>query len=549
MNEPQETLYRQIFAYHQATKHSFERYARSAGYMDWENQPVPFRFYEGCRKIALPFLKTDPAASHLQLYCNDAPAAQICREHLAGLCELSMGLSAWKALGDNRWSLRINPSSGNLHPTELYLLLPQLNQIPAGVYHYSPWHHALELRTRLPADFWQNLEQHFDAPVFLAAFSSIFWRESWKYGERAWRYCNHDAGHAVAALRFAAGLWGWQVTYLDGVSDRQVADLLGFGQTQWPGEEPEHPDLICALHDPSVGRLRRTLPSSLSNLVSGLPFDGRPNQLSRTPVRWEVIDNVADLTRKPETAAEDVELDAPPLIESPQSNLTAADIIRRRRSALAFDPEGTIDLAVFRALMDRTLPRDGCAPFDVRIGDPQVHLLLFVHNIETLPRGLYLLVRNPAHFEALRHAMHADFLWESVPECEMPLYRLQPGDFRHRAARLSCGQDIAGDSVFSLGMLARFRETLLSGPYRYRHLFWETGMIGQALYLEAEAQGLRGTGIGCYFDDPVHELVGLEGDRWQSLYHFTVGHPVEDPRLSTLPPYHHLTDADGNERR
>jgi hypothetical protein len=63
------------------------------------------------------------------------------------------------------------------------------------------------------------------------------------------------------------------------------------------------------------------------------------------------------------------------------------------------------------------------------------------------------------------------------------------------------------------------------------------------LYLEAEGHGLRGTGIGCYFDDPVHALVGLKDDAWQSLYHFTVGLPVEDPRLTTLPAYHHLNTA------
>ena len=69
-------------------------------------------------------------------------------------------------------------------------------------------------------------------------------------------------------------------------------------------------------------------------------------------------------------------------------------------------------------------------------------------------------------------------------------------------------------------------------------------MIGQVLYLEAEAQGVRGTGIGCFFDDPVHEVIGLKDNTWQSLYHFTIGHPVEDPRLTTLPPYSHLKDMD-----
>jgi hypothetical protein len=89
-------------------------------------------------------------------------------------------------------------------------------------------------------------------------------------------------------------------------------------------------------------------------------------------------------------------------------------------------------------------------------------------------------------------------------------------------------------------MLARFRENIETAPYRYRWLFWEAGMIGQVLYLEAEAHSLRGTGIGCYFDDAVHDLLGLKDDTYQSMYHFTVGLPVEDDRLTTLPPYFHI---------
>jgi hypothetical protein len=87
-------------------------------------------------------------------------------------------------------------------------------------------------------------------------------------------------------------------------------------------------------------------------------------------------------------------------------------------------------------------------------------------------------------------------------------------------------------------MIAEFAGALQCfGPWFYRRLFWECGLIGQVLYLEAEAAGVRGTGIGCFFDDGVHELLGLETENYQSLYHFTVGHPVEDRRLTTLPAY------------
>lgn len=63
-------------------------------------------------------------------------------------------------------------------------------------------------------------------------------------------------------------------------------------------------------------------------------------------------------------------------------------------------------------------------------------------------------------------------------------------------------QDIASDGCFSLGMVARFEPALREkGSWMYPRLFWETGVIGQVLYLEAHAVGISATGIGCYFDD------------------------------------------------
>jgi nitroreductase len=120
------------------------------------------------------------------------------------------------------------------------------------------------------------------------------------------------------------------------------------------------------------------------------------------------------------------------------------------------------------------------------------------------------------------------------------------GDLRDYARSLSCQQDIAADGAFSLGMLARFEPVLRErGASAWRELFWEAGMIGHALYLAAEAAGLRGTGIGCYFDDVLHHALGLTGHDWQSLYHFTIGNPVEDLRLRSAPPYAHLKNGDG----
>ena len=87
-------------------------------------------------------------------------------------------------------------------------------------------------------------------------------------------------------------------------------------------------------------------------------------------------------------------------------------------------------------------------------------------------------------------------------------------------------------------MLAEFEPTLADfGALAWRLLHWEAGAIGQLLYLEAEAHGLRGTGIGCFFDSAVHELADIDGDDLRTTYHFTVGGAVDDVRLRTEPPY------------
>ncbi|MGH8707775.1 MAG: SagB/ThcOx family dehydrogenase, partial [Burkholderiales bacterium] len=154
--------------------------------------------------------------------------------------------------------------------------------------------------------------------------------------------------------------------------------------------------------------------------------------------------------------------------------------------------------------------------------------------------GLYALARDPAKVETLKSSKHAHFAWEAPPGCPegLPLYLLERGDARPVATQVSCGQEIAGEGAFALGMIAEYRENLVAqGPWFYRRLFWEAGAVGQVLYLEAEAAGVRATGIGCYFDDPVHQVFGLSGVDLQSLYHFTVGGAVDDPRLTTLPAY------------
>jgi hypothetical protein len=216
--------------------------------------------------------------------------------------------------------------------------------------------------------------------------------------------------------------------------------------------------------------------------------------------------------------------------------ISAAQIIRQRRSLLACDGRTSIPAERFYRMLARTLP----VPWDATPWSPAIHFGLFVHRVEGIEPGLYAMARDPGKVEALKAAMHAHFAWEAPSGCpaELPLFLLERGDARELATQVSCRQEIAGEGAFSLGMLAEYQASLVAhGPSFYRRLFWEAGAVGQVLYLEAEAAGVRATGIGCFFDDPVHQVFGLRDLAFQSLYHFTVGGPVDDPRLTTLPAY------------
>ncbi|MGD9412360.1 MAG: SagB/ThcOx family dehydrogenase [Desulfobacterales bacterium] len=530
----------EIINYHEATKHHYDRYARSPGYMDWQNQPNPFRAYAGAPALPLPLLKNDPTAAHRDLYDRKKnPTRPLAIETLAGFLELSLGLSAWKAASGSRWSLRINPSSGNLHPTEAHLILPPLNSKHNGVYHYNALGHMLEKRAEVPAELWQRIISHFGIEGFLIGTSSIFWRESWKYGERAFRYCNHDAGHALACISFAANLFGWQATCLNSLSDDAIQTVLGFDQVRFRQLEEEHPDFLCFIHPLTAFRIPRDLPDQIISEFADLAFVGEPDPLSQTVVNWEIIYQTARQTFKPATADITVKLKDRKWFGDEPRQLCAAEIIRNRRSATDFDRNGSITRNQFLSILDKTLPRVDCAPFDAELMDTSIHLLLFVHNVADMAAGLYFFCRRDSDFDEIRRVSRSDFLWEPV-ETDFPLYLLSEGNYRQQATMVSCHQDIAGSGVFSLGMIAKFKDVISAAPYHYRHLFWESGMIGQVLYLEAEACGVRGTGIGCFFDDAVHEIMGFSDNHYQSLYHFTIGKPLEDPRLTTYPPYYHL---------
>lgn len=517
--------------YHHRTKHQLQRYAAGPETLDWDAQPDPFRRWAGAPLTLLPLLADHIAACWDDLFVpGRITTRRMDRNALASLLELSFALTAWKHSGPDRWALRANPSSGNLHPTEAYVVAQGITGLCDGLHHYAPREHALELRAS-PVGASQG-----GASLWIG-LSSIQWREAWKYGERAFRYCQLDTGHALGALRYAAATLGWQARVVSGLGHTELSALLGLDRAADFGEaEREEPELLVQIGPELV---RSTAPAPWADSAS---WQGRASRLDARPMyRWPVIDAVAQATREPAGAA--VANASPsallPLAPALRGQEPAATLIRQRRSAQHFDREARMPAASFWRIAQALCPKAG-VPWDAWPHTPRVHVLLWAHRIDGLAPGAYLLPRSEAGAALLGDALHIGTGWQLVKNAppELPLQCLAEHPTLARTLRtLSCHQGIASDACFAVSLLAEFDTVAADSAWRYRQLYQEAGLIGQVLYLQAEAEGFRGTGIGCYFDDAVHELLGLQGEGVQVLYHFTVGVPSVDNRLATEPAY------------
>ena len=296
-----------VMRYHERTKHHFARFAPGPGQLDWANQPDPFRRFEGAPLTRLPLLAPgdEPGPPpYDSLYAPGAVAsAPRDLRALSRLLEYALSLSAWKQAGGTRWALRVNPSSGNLHPTEGYVLIdsiPELGESP-GLFHYAPRSHALERRADCPAELYSLLTRNLPPRAFLVGLSSVYWREAWKYGERAFRYCQHDAGHAVGTLRIAAATLGWSACVLDDVSDEIIEAHLGLDRAaDFEGAERESAELLMAVWPGQAASQVPTLDIPPVHELERRRWYGKANRLSRDdPVPWDAIDTVSAASRKP----------------------------------------------------------------------------------------------------------------------------------------------------------------------------------------------------------------------------------------------------------
>jgi SagB-type dehydrogenase family enzyme len=499
--------------YHEATRHSERSVRASRHFLDWENQPLPFKIYRDLAPIPLPrgFSGSDlPALEAISLPAAGGASGGEERvpdlAALARVLQLSAGITKRRRHPGGEILFRAYPNTGALHHVDLYLVTGELPDLPAGVYHFGP--HDFALRRLREGDFRAVLVEASGrspdlerAPVVVAS-ASTWWRNAWKYQSRAWRHVFWDGGTLHANLLAVAGSAQLEPRLVLGFADRAVERLLGL--------DPEREAAIALV---ALGRSGRSAPPAPPVAELELATE----RLSRKEVDYPLIraahaasaledGDEAASWRGPAPASEAPPPSGPltPLRPRTGSDLPRDPIdavIRRRGSTRAFDPTRAIRLEELSSLLDlatRGVPADFLDPPGTTLLD---HYLI-VHAVEGLAPGAYVYRRSDRALELLR-----------------------AGSFRAAAGRLGLGQALPAHAAVNLYSLAALPPLLARfGNRGYRAAQLEGGITGGRLYLAAYAQRFGATGL-TFFDDEVTAFFSPHAAGKSVMFLVAVGHP------------------------
>ncbi|CAA6666824.1 unnamed protein product [Spirodela intermedia] len=503
--------------------------------VEWEGRPEEFLHYIdpfSCHPLQRPPLrrfqelgKEEQRAAALYARLFSGARGSIAAEPLSGAF-LSQLLYDCLAVSDGEppdfetgFLPRVVPSSGGSHPTVAHII--------------TPADHALEVRAVIDPGFFAKLPDG----VILVGLCTIYARETWRHGNRAFRYCHLDIGHAIAAVAFAAAALGWDARVIEGLGQRAMERLMGL--------DPFRPS-TCSRGKQRFGRfieVEKQDPACVlivfPNTVSDFCIDH-----GKHVVYNEVYRTTKDVENYPCTFRLVV-----PRLRFPAScsiseiigheTLMAREVIRNRRSSSSMDPTYEMEAATFYNFLHRCLPTGSpyppneqtaqdAFPFVVLPWNSRMNAFIVVHRVKTLPKGLYCLARNEDHLGVLQRRTQSIFLWHQNNECvemRLPLYALLPWDMAQRVAEIAFNEPVAVDGCFTMMIVGPFGEMDYEF-WLYPQFFWEAGVLGHLLSLDAEALGLCGRGIGSFFDNKAKELLTGESGFFQTIYLYSVGKPL-----------------------
>jgi SagB-type dehydrogenase family enzyme len=502
--------------YHQATDHNEGAFdapnEQYAGTLNPVLRPHPYKIYPSLSGIPLPteFASSSvPALDAIAGSIPDQESGTIDLETLARLCFFTNGVTKRLRRGDRVIDFRAAPCTGALYHQEIYLVSGALPGLPAGVYQYGVHDHAL-YRLR-EGDFRAVIASAAGdadaarAPLFLVT-TSVFWRNAWKYANRAYRHTYWDTGTMLPNTLAIAAANHIAARLILSFADQEVADLLdvdldregvialvAFGQTgNPPPAAPPVARLDLAIEPYSSGEndyplIRETHRSTL--LSSG-----------DAAAHWRSLEFEPG---RPTPSTQLITLPNPEMLEPSDESIES--LIRRRGSTRTF-AQTSLTLEELSVILSRAttgFSSDVLGPDGIPFNDAY----LIVNAIEGLAPGAY-------RYDEDRHALE-------------PLRTMTEADARARSFRLGADQDLGGDAAFNLYFLADLDAIVATyGDRGYRLAHLGSALVSGRLYLAAYALNHGATGL-TYYDGEIVDLFSPQQPSNIVTYLVAIGAPAK----------------------
>ena len=475
------------WTYHNATKHSHLSVRTNQHFLDWANQPLPFKIYPKLELIPLPRRFGEAGSPALDTIAevarrdNAVPDLQ----NLSQLLYFSAGITRRRSWSGGEIYFRAAACTGALYEIELYLACATLPDLEAGLYHYAA--DEFGLRKLRAGDFRHLLVEAtahessiVHAPLIVIC-TGTYWRNAWKYQARTYRHFGWDNGTILANLlaismslqlpaKIICGFVDATVNrLLDLDSEREVAfSLIPIGQVA--DSPPLPPEDISPLGLETVPLSRKEVDYPAMRAMHAASSLFSPEEVAS----WR---GAALEVRLKEPAGEFTSLR--PLADSEILRDFAEPVILRRGSTRQFarQPISFVQLSTILDRSTRGVSADFLDPFGAQLND----LYLIVNAVDGLPSGSYFFHRGRRGLELLKE-----------------------GDFRSQAGDLGLEQELPADASVAVFFLADLESIFERyGNRGYRSVQLEAGIIGGKLYLAAYALHLGASGLTFYDDDVI----------------------------------------------
>jgi len=507
--------------YHEVTKHSYTSVRTNPHFLDFGNQPLPFKIYPALEPSRMPTEVRQTGVAALSAIACSVPAqtnAAPDLEAVAQLLYLSAGITRQRKYSGGEIYFRAAACTGALYEVELYLVCRELANLQAGVYHFAPAEFGL--RRLRDGDYRSVLVEATGgepaiahAPLIIVC-TCTYWRNAWKYQARTYRHFGWDNGTMLANLLAVATALGLPAKVVCGFVDATVNGLLDVDSQREVAFS-----LVAVGHDSDLSAQTSppapTTPRTLAE-ISPLGFETVP--LSRDEVDYPLMREMhaASSLHSPEEVATwhgrspRTHLLPPagplvrlqPLSDAEMPRDPIEQVILRRGSSRKF-ARTPISLAQLSTMLDRTtrgVPADFLDP----IGSQLNQMYLIVHAVEGLDSGAYVFHRDCGMLESLKQ-----------------------GNFRDKAGYLGLEQQLPADAAVDVFFLADLRPIFERfGNRGYRAVQLEAGILGGKLYLAAYGQRMGATGL-TFYDDEVIRFFSPHAEGKSAIFLVAVGNSAK----------------------